>query len=268
MTDDTLDRGAPAGSARRFPPVRTALAVVLVLAALATLVSLGNWQVRRLHWKEGLLAKIAARMHAPVVPLSRVEKLYRDGKDIEYRHVEVGGTFDNSKERHFLATFEGASGFFVYAPLTTDDGEVLFVNRGFVPYDRKASATRPGSLAHGHVTITGLARAAPPEKPGSMVPDNDIAKNIFYWKDLKAMASSTGLSGARLVPFFVDADRTPGSRQLPVGGVTVVDLPNDHLQYAVTWYGLAVVLLFVSGTAVYRRWTGGGDGKDVPEDHP
>ena len=82
------------------------------------------------------------------------------------------------------------------------------------------------------------------------------------------MAASTGLSDAKLVPFFVDADREPGSRKLPVGGVTVVNLPNDHLQYAVTWYGLAVVLLFVTGTAVYRRWTASGDGEADSEDRP
>ena len=173
--------------------------------------------------------------------------------------MKVRGTFDNTKERHFLATFEGASGFFLYTPLTTDDGRILFVNRGFVPYDHKEQSTRPESLASGSRTITGLARVAPAGKPGSMVPDNDVRANIFYWKDLKAMASSTGLAGARLVPFFVDADRRPGSPTLPVGGVTVVDLPNDHLQYAITWYGLAVVLLFVAGSAVYRRWAGKGE---------
>ena len=101
-----------------------------------------------------------------------------------------------------------------------------------------------------------------------MVPDNNIAANIFYWKDLKTMASSTGLAGARLVPFFIDADRRPGSRTLPVGGVTVVDLPNNHLQYAITWYGLAVVLLLVTGTAVYRRWTGAGEDEGLRRRSP
>lgn len=268
MTDETLEGGPVRPLAERFPPVPTALAALVVLAALVALVSLGNWQVRRLHWKEGLLAKIAARMHAPAVPLAEVEKTYRQGKDIEYRHVRLHGTFDNTKERHFLATFEGASGFFVYTPLKTDGGEIVFVNRGFVPYDRKARETRPESLAKGPRTVTGLARAAPAEKPSSMVPDNDVAKNIFYWKDLKTMAASTGLAGAKLVPFFIDADRKPGSRTLPVGGVTVVNLPNDHLQYAVTWYGLALVLLVVAATAVYRRWTGNGDGDGDAEDRP
>ena len=268
MTDEMFERGSAGPGVRRFPPLRTVVTGVLVLAALATLVSLGNWQVRRLHWKEGLLSKIASRMHAPVVPLAEVEKLYRAGGDIEYRHVEVSGTFDNTRERHFLATFEGASGFFIYTPLITDDGEVLFVNRGFVPYDHKARSTRPESLAKGRRTITGVARVAPAGKPGSMVPDNDVAGNIFYWKDLKMMASSTGLAGPGLVPFFVDADRRPGSRTLPVGGVTVVNLPNDHLQYAITWYGLAVVLLAVTGAAVYRRRMAGDEPEGVAEDRP
>ena len=253
MKREILDRDSRRTGARRFLTAGSIATAILILAAFSTLISLGNWQVRRLHWKEGLLAKIAERMHAPAIALSQVEARNAAGKDIEYTHLTVGGTFDNSRERHFLATFHGSSGFFVYTPLRTDGGEVLFVNRGFVPYDLKSPAKRPDSLPKGHVVLTGLARDAPPEKPSSMVPDNDVAGNIFYWKDLKTMASSTGLSGARLVPFFVDADRMPGPPRLPIGGVTVVDLPNDHLQYAITWYGLALVLVLVTGTAVWRR---------------
>lgn len=255
------DRAAGPGGTRPVGRVRLVVTGLLILAVFATLMSLGVWQVRRLHWKEGLLAKIAARMHAPPVPLSDVEALYKQGKDIEYRHVRVSGTFDNSKERHFLATFEGQSGFDVFTPLTTDSGQTVFVNRGFVPYDRKAPSTRPQSLAKGPQTITGLAREAPSQKPSSMVPENSVGENIFYWKDLKDMAASTGLTGADLVPFFVDADRVSGSRALPIGGATVVDLPNNHLQYAFTWFGLAVVLVLVTGTYIYRHFRG-SDGTD------
>ena len=106
----------------------------------------------------------------------------------------------------------------------------------------------------GEQTVTGLARARLAEKPSSIVPENDLAKNIFYWKDLDTMASSTGIPADRLVPFFVDADATvtnPGG--LPKGGVTQFDLPNNHLQYAVTWYGLAAALVGVALYALLRR---------------
>ena len=75
------------------------------------------------------------------------------------------------------------------------------------------------------------------------MPDNDPAKNIFFWKDLDAMAASAGLPRrATVLPFFVDADATPNPGGLPIGGVTTIDLPNNHLQYALTWYGLAAAL--------------------------
>lgn len=226
---------------------------ILILAAFCLLLGLGTWQVQRLHWKEGLLAKIAERMHAAPRPLADIEAMAAAGKDIEYDRVRVSGTFDNAKERHFFATFEGQSGFFVYTPLTTESGQVVFVNRGFVPYDKKDPATRPASQPTGHVTLTGLARTAPSAKPSIIVPDNDVAKDLFFWKDLKTMAQSVGLGAAEVVPFFIDADRDPHSKALPIGGVTVINLPNNHLQYALTWYGLALVLAAVTISSYLRR---------------
>jgi surfeit locus 1 family protein len=115
-----------------------------------------------------------------------------------------------------------------------------------VPYDRKEPSTRPQSLVEGQQTITGLARARLEEKPSFMVPDNDEAANIFYWKDLDRMAASAGLPADKVLPFFLDADATPVEGGLPRGGVTVINLPNSHLQYAITWYGLALALLGVA----------------------
>jgi surfeit locus 1 family protein len=159
---------------------------------------------------------------------------------------------DHARERHFLATYDGQSGFFVYTPLKLADGRFVLVNRGFVPYDRKDSATRPEGQVAGLVTITGLARDPLAEKPSFLVPDNDPGKNIFYWKDRDLMARSAGLDPALLVPFFVDANNAPNPGGLPVGGVTIVDPPNNHLQYAVTWYGLAAALAGVLGVSLWR----------------
>ena len=95
----------------------------------------------------------------------------------------------------------------------------------------------------GGVRISGLARNGLEEKPSFIVPDNDISKNIFYWKDIETMARTAGLPDtARVLPFYVDADDAPNPGGLPVGGVTRIDLPNSHLQYAITWYGLALAL--------------------------
>ncbi len=225
----------------------------LLLAVLAILLVLGTWQVQRLHWKEGLIADIAARQAAAPVPLSEIEAMAAGGGDIEYRRMTVSGRYLNDKERHFFATYNGMSGFYIYTPLLLADGRTLFVNRGFVPYDQKEPKTREKGELVGEQSVAGLARAKLPSKPSSLLPDNDLAKNIFYWKDLDAMAASDGLDPAKILPFFVDADATPNPGGLPVGGVTIVELPNDHLQYAVTWYGLAAALVAIVAISWFRK---------------
>ncbi|MGM4908607.1 SURF1 family protein [Hyphomicrobiales bacterium] len=243
MTD--IESPAP----RRKLPVFTG---ITVLIALAILISLGTWQVERLHWKEGLLADIAERRAAAPVPLADIEAMAAQGGDIEYRTVTATGRYINNKERHFFATWRGQTGYYIYTPLQLADGRYLFVNRGFVPYENKEPEMRMQGQLTDQQTVTGLARAKLPGKPSSLVPDNDVAKNIFYWKDLDVMASSVDLDKADVLPFFLDADSTPNPAGFPIGGVTQVDLPNDHLQYAFTWYGLAAVLLVVVAISWFR----------------
>jgi surfeit locus 1 family protein len=243
-----------AASTRQAGPRLIVVTLILSALALAVLIGLGTWQVQRLHWKEGLLATIAQRIASPPVDLSAIEMHLREAEDIEYRPMRVSGRFFNAGERHFFATWQGQSGFYVYTPLRLDDGRFLFVNRGFVPYDLKEPAKRPGSQPEGEVTVTGLARARLDEKPSFIVPDNQPGDNIFYWKDLNAMSATAGLpAGATVLPFFLDADATPNAGGLPIGGVTLIDLPNSHLQYAVTWYGLALALAGVVGVWLWRQ---------------
>ncbi len=240
--------------ARRRRPVKTIATITLILASLAILLALGTWQMERLHWKEGLLADIAERRSADPVPLADIERIAADGGDIEYRRVALSGTFDHTKERHFFATFQGQTGFYVYTPLILSDGRALLVNRGFIPYEMKEVSTRTAGEVTREQRLTGYARSRLAQKPSSIVPDNDIAKNIFFWKDLDVMASSSGLDPAKTLPFFVDVDdlvQNPGG--WPKGGVTQFDLPNSHLQYAFTWYGLAAALVAVVIGAWWRR---------------
>jgi surfeit locus 1 family protein len=239
-------------SVRRANPLWQILKALILLAVLVILVGLGTWQVQRLHWKEGLLADIAARKDAPAVPLSAIEAMAASGGDIEYRVVTATGHYLNNKERDFLATYAEQPGFHIYTPLQLDDGRYVFVNRGFVPSDAKEPEKRKQGQLTGEQTLTGLARAKLAEQPSGM-PDNDLAKNIFFWRDLDAMASSVGLPKDKVLPFFIDADKTPNPEGLPVGGVTIIDLPNSHLQYAVTWYGLAVALVAIVAISWWRK---------------
>ncbi len=233
-----------AGQIRKPPPW---LLVVLAAMAFAALLALGTWQMQRLHWKQGLVATIHQRIAAPSMSIDSMDARYARSGDVDYWPVELRGTFLNSGERHFLATHQGRSGFYVYTPLRLPYGRFVFVNRGFVPYALKDPASRPMSAVDGEVTVKGLARNPLATKPSSIMPDNDPAKNIFFWKDLDAMAASAGLPRrATVLPFFVDADATPNPGGLPIGGVTTIDLPNNHLQYALTWYGLAAALAAVT----------------------
>lgn len=227
--------------------------LVAIGIALVILLSLGTWQVSRLQWKQDLLAEIEARRQAPPATRAEVETAIAAGTDIDYLPATVSGTFDHADEQYFFATDEGAVGYHVYTPLTLADGRVVFVNRGFVPDALKDPARRPEGQVAGPVTITGLARARLAAKPSWVVPDNEPAKKLYFWKDLDAMAAEAGVPTGRLVPFFVDADATPNPGGWPKGGVTQLDLPNNHLSYAVTWYGLAAVLIVVSVLAFRRK---------------
>jgi surfeit locus 1 family protein len=233
----------PSAPARTGSRRRTLIALVLGPIGIAILLGLGTWQVQRLHWKEALLQTIDQRMHAAPLPLAEVEKKFAAEGDVAYVPVTASGVFVHEGERHFFTTWQGQSGFDIITPLRLDDGRFVLVNRGFVPYDMKDPAKRMAGEVAGRVAVTGLARNPLLEKPSGMLPDNDPAKNIFYWKDRDAMAASAGLpAGYRLVPILIDADAAPNPGGLPVGGVTIVDLPNNHLQYVITWYGLALAL--------------------------
>ncbi|MBK8458586.1 MAG: SURF1 family protein [Phyllobacteriaceae bacterium] len=234
---------------RRFP-------FSLWLAALpvfAALVALGVWQVNRLAWKEGLLAEIHARIAAPAEPVEALDARHAASGDVDYFPLVAKGVYCHDLERHFLSTHKGEAGFFVYTPLVSADSRILFVNRGFVPYERKDAATRAEGQVAGEVEVMGLARDAPAAKPGFLVPENDTAKNVFYWKDIAAMAASAGLDSTKLRPYFLDAGSASNPGGLPVGGVTLIDLPNSHLQYAGTWFGLAAVLAAIVGIMTARR---------------
>jgi surfeit locus 1 family protein len=220
---------------------------------LACLLALGTWQVQRLAWKEGLIAGINSRMNGAPLALAEVEKKFAETGDVDYLPVTLTGTVLQNREQYFLTTHEGQSGWNVYSPLQLIDQRIIMLNRGFVPYDLRDPAKRGESQAEGDAAITGLARNPLLKKPSSITPENDPSKNIWYWKDLRSMAANAGVEPERLVPFFVDdwTDRQSGT--LPVTRTTIISLPNNHLQYAVTWYGLAAALLGVWAFMTFRR---------------
>lgn len=250
MADKAPEKQETAGPSRGRS---VAVLLTFVLPAFVLLLLLGNWQLNRLAWKEGLLATIEARMARSPEAIGDVLAEWERSGDVDYLPVRADGVFRHEAEQHFLATHEGQSGWYVYAPFQLAGGPTVIVNRGFVAYDMKDPAKRSWQPVQGNVSITGFARNPLSEKPGQLVPDNEPADRIWYWKDFSGMAGAMGLDETTLVPFFVDVATTNGQvAPGPVGGVTRVSLPNNHLQYAVTWFGLAAALLAVAGVFLWR----------------
>jgi surfeit locus 1 family protein len=224
------------------------------LAALAVLIGLGTWQMERKRWKEDLIAKIAARVHADPSPLPADAGSNVDAWELEYLHVSARGRFHHDKERYLYAPTPGGSGWHVYTPLELRPQGIVWVNRGWVPDARKAPETRTEGQVQGEVEVYGLVRL--PMRPGLFTPQNDPARNLWYWPDLAAMTASAFPGGPQTapgapqgpdsLPLAIEADAKPEPPGgLPRGGVTRLQLPNRHLEYALTWYGLAATLVGV-----------------------
>jgi surfeit locus 1 family protein len=218
----------------------------LVLAAFAVLVGLGVWQLKRLGWKEALIAQIEARTKAPPITLAQAEALVRDGRDASYYRVTLDGRFHHAKELYLYAVSDGRVGWHVITPLETADGEMVLVDRGFVPDQFKDPATRASGQVENVVALTGIARA--PDQQSLFTPDNEPKANRWFWRDLPSMARAMFPDGTiEVAPFFLEAEKGAVPGGWPEGGQTRLDIPNNHLQYAVTWFLLAAALLVIYG---------------------
>jgi surfeit locus 1 family protein len=230
---------------------------LLMLLALAVLLGLGVWQIKRLHWKEGLIAQIEARTASPPITLEAALALALKGGDPSYWRVRVDGRFRHDLERYLYAISDGKVGWHVVTPLATQSGTIVLVDRGFVPDELKDPSARPMGQVGEIVTVTGIVRAS--ESRNLFTPDNEPQANRWFWRDLQGMARSMFPAGtAEVAPFFIEADKTPVPGGWPQGGQTRLELPNNHLQYALTWFLMAAAFLIIYGAYVrglYRRRT-------------
>ena len=229
-------------------PTLITLPIVLLCAGL------GVWQLQRLEWKRGLIAAREAALAAAPAPLPRT---LAEARGLEFHPVVVSGILDNDKEiaLHAIGP-KGAAGYDVLTPLRAPDGRIVFINRGFVPAALKAPAQRAAGEPAGKVRISGVLRPPPAQKPNWFVPDNRPGQGEWYWVDLAAMAAAEGI--AAVAPFYIDADATPNPGGWPKGGLTLPALPNHHLQYAITWFSLAVAALVI----YFLSQRSSGDGRD------
>jgi surfeit locus 1 family protein len=233
----------------------------LAIVAVLFLVSLGNWQIRRLAYKTALAATVAERLHATPIPLPPPQAWASlDPEAVDYTPVEVRGHFLARAFYVFTSLIEpkgrdGGVGWWVFTPFVEPDGTEIIVNRGFVPDRMKDASSRPESHIDGDILLTGLLRR--PEGSNIFTPANDIARDRWFTRDPIAMAKVLGLPQDRILPFYIDASAAmtpPGG--YPQAGETVVDFSNNHLGYALTWYGLALAASGIFAAFVWRRMRG------------
>lgn len=228
--------------------VRAILAGFLLLLALAG-IALGVWQLQRRIWKLDLIARVEAGTRAaPVAPPGPAQWPGLDVRASEYRRVVVTGSFEHDRETLVQALTVRGAGFWVLTPFRTPQGTIL-VNRGFVPAELRDPATRAAGQIAGPVTVIGLLRASEPK--GGFLRSNDPAGDRWHSRDVPAIAAAKRIGQA--APFFIDADATPNPGGWPVGGLTVLRFNNNHLVYALTWFGLAGISLAGMFLVLRRR---------------
>jgi surfeit locus 1 family protein len=207
---------------------------IMATAMLAVLLALGTWQVERLHWKLGLLAQIARAEAAPAMPLQ---------PDAEpFTKVQVTGTL-----RDDLAASYGADvrdtpagtvlGTQLIVPLERKDADTILVDRGWVPDSRPRAIALPS----GEVTVEGYVR--PGDTPGLFSATDSPATRQFYTLDPTAIGSALGLH--HVAPFILVAMGPAPPERFPDPARHLPRPPNNHLSYAITWYGLAVALVVI-----------------------
>jgi surfeit locus 1 family protein len=248
---------APVASGTRAPPRRRPVARIVLLAGLALafvgFTALGYWQMERRAWKHDLIERVDARVHAPpVAPPGPDQWSTISAARDEYRRVTVSGRYLDGADSRVQAVTSIGAGFWLISPLRLDDGSLVLVNRGFVAPDWSPPPPRAAAES-ADIRITGLLRLSEPG--GGFLRRNAPAQGRWYSRDVPAIAAAHGLR--QVAPYFIDADAdsaggsaSAGGREGPVGGLTVIGFRDHHLQYALTWFALALMVVL----AAWRVW--------------
>lgn len=229
---------------------------VLTLFGLAVLIGLGLWQVERRQWKQGLIATLSERLSAPASHLPARETWARLSQDAdEFRRVTFSAEFLHEHEAlvytagSALRPDVSGPGYWVFTPARLAGGSLVMVDRGFVPEARKDPRTRAEGQTTGMIDITGVLRW--PEQRGFFTPADNPGQNLWFVRDPGAVAAAKGIGP--VAPFYVAQESPAPPGGLPRVGPLQPNLPNNHLQYALTWFGLALALACVWSVWAFRR---------------
>ncbi len=208
--------------------------LIFGLAGLAVLVSLGVWQVQRLAWKQGVLSEIESRISADPVALPQQPS---EGAD-KYLPVVVEGELEPGEIHVLVSVKQVGAGYRIIQSFSTQ-GRTILVDRGFVPTTAKQTDRLTGPMQ-----ITGNLHW--PDEIDSYTPEANIDANIWFARDVPNLAAALG---AEPVLLIARSQTDPGITPLPV---STTGIPNDHLQYAITWFGLALVWAAMTGYFLWR----------------
>ncbi|MGD1876586.1 MAG: SURF1 family protein [Kiloniellaceae bacterium] len=232
---------------RHFRP--TFWASVFTLAALVILVGLGSWQVQRLFWKQDQIVLRQERAEGPAIPLP---DSFPEPAAVEFTRVTLDGQFLHGQEFYLGARTEsGRVGLNVVTPFALDDGRTILVNRGWVPEEKRDPAARAEGQLQGEVTIEALLRTGGWKGFDFAKPPNKPEDRFYFWLDLPVMAA--GVDRPIITDVYADAVASDIPGGYPIGGQTRIHLKNDHLEYAITWYSFAVILMVIYVLFHYRR---------------
>jgi surfeit locus 1 family protein len=233
--------------------------IVFVLAALATFIALGSWQLERKAWKEALIAELDRKLSAPPADLPARERWPQlDAATDEFRRVAFPVEFLAGEEAlvyssgSALRPDASGPGYWVFAPARLTGGSLVVINRGFVPEGKQDPKSRPVQPS-GVIDIIGVMRW--PEQRGMFTPADAPAKNLWLARDPAAMAAAK--NWGNVAPFYIDQEAPSAPGGLPRAGRLKPSLTNNHLQYALTWYGLAIVTLIAAAFFVRAHRRGG-----------
>jgi surfeit locus 1 family protein len=220
---------------------------IVMLPIFLFSLSLGVWQMERRAWKRDILDRIATNQAA--APMTLEELLKGDPLRFEYGRVRVSGSFLHDREFYLAArSLKSKVGMQVVTPLRTDDGIIVLFDRGWIPSEKKDPAKRAEGQLPGRVDLVGIVRRSQIKR--QFAPDNDPARNFWFHVDVPVMRQiAGGRPDTVLDSFFLEADATPNPGGVPIGGQTRLDIPNDHLQYAITWF-----LIALAGAGVYLAY--------------
>ncbi len=227
------------------PPPRIWPIVIATLLGVGILLSLGVWQVQRLHWKQGLLAELAAKAKAEPVDLTAADTVAKTG-NAEFLRVRFRATYKHEAGMKMISAYEGGQGWTIITPAVSADGHAVVVDRGRVPGQRLESFDKP----QGEVEVNGVVRTYAHGR-AYFDPDNDPKGNLWYWWDVPAMLAAANLPAElKPVPFVVQLLPGAVAAEFPAPPEPKANLANNHLGYAITWFGLAIALLVVSGVYI------------------